>query len=578
VRRFLQSIKRVPHALAALAVAGAGLALSPAQALAQAPTGTRVPVWLYWNSARTENVTTKVSLVGFEKIRIEGYLFTNPHPGTVPVKTFYHDSRDDYALVATAKGEADMIAAGYRYIRTEGYGFAQPFPTSVPLKMYWNASRNDHVTVAETRSQQDQVNSGYSYVRTEAFLFPANDPDFGQRQFVLGIWKGELEYVLATKTAFVVHEDTAGNGCRYSWIGTTGGHPHDVVLTICDSGVVGIAMEDGVPYTVDPFTLDPALDVFANRPPPTQLTPTGTIIDVGIGYSPAVEQEFGAMARAFGLSVLPRVYLAAYQQLAIDHANAVFGASGAATTLRLARTKQLLIFESAFSSASNALNKIAERSITTPCSTGSDPYAAKAFRDFTGADIVSIWLGNRPAGARAGAAWIGPSSIWCADKLAFSVVWGADAVLQNYVFVHEIGHNLGVIHGHGEPTEFNDWDLLQNYAYGHVDAINGFRDVMAYGDACKPNNSACPALPYFSTPHVRVDPSTKVRVVAGGAAMGASSANSAQRIRERSSAVAAYRTLKCPGTMLHCGGGSGDGTGGGTAPPPDPEQPPVQVE
>jgi hypothetical protein len=578
VKRFLQSTAGVLRMLVLVALGGAGLAGTAAPALAQTP-GTRTPIWLYWNSARAENVTTRSTLVGFERIRVEGYLFANPHPGTVPVKTFYHDTRDDYALVATAKGESDLLAAGYRFIRIEGYGFAQPFPTTVPLKLYWNPSRTDHATVAEARSEQDQKNSGYTYQRIEAYVFPANDPDFGARLFSVPVKTGDATTVyLATRTAFVMHEDIAGNGCRYTWIGTTGGHPHDAVLTICDSGVVGTILKDGRVMEVNPFRTDPE-ELFDYRVPPNHVTPTGTIIDVGIGYSPGVQQEFGVMAAAYGLRTLPRVYIAAYQQLAIDHANAVLGASGAKTTLRLARTKMLDIFEDAFSSTSDALNQIAEVGISTPCSTGPDRYRAKAFRDFTGADLVSVWLGNRPQGFNHGEAWIAPSTIFCDDKLAFSVVWGADTVLRRYTFVHEIGHNLGVIHANGEATGNVDWDVFQEYGHGHVDAVNGFRDVMAYGKICKPTEAACPHLPYFSTPHVRIEPSNKARVVAGGAAMGSSaSANAASRIAQRSAAVAGYRTLKCPATMLHCGGGTGDETGGGTSPNPDPELPPVQVK
>jgi hypothetical protein len=309
------------------------------------------------------------------------------------------------------------------------------------------------------------------------------------------------------------------------------------------------------------------------------LTPAGTLIDVGIAYSPAVVSEWGAMAVGYGLRSIPaETYLDAYMQLAIDHTNAILGASGVGTTLRLANTKLLPnLLESSFNSADDALGSIAERGYS-PCDIADDPYKVKAFRNYTGADLVSVWLANRPSGYGAGAAWIGPSTWYCDDKLAFSVVWGADAVHKNYTFAHEIGHNLGVIHGHGEPTDYVDWDIFQSvgYMYGHVDAANGFRDVMSYGDRCEPDSTACPRLPYYSTSSVRIDPATKARVATGGVAMGSSSANAARRVRERSGAVGGFRALKCPGI-----GGTNCGGSGGVPDPnpsPNPEDPPVVVK
>jgi hypothetical protein len=561
------------------AVVGAGMALAPAPASAQTGiSGARTSLKLFWRAAVGDNFTSRDETEpNYERIRVEGHVFTTQHPGTSPLKLFFHAGRNDSSLVGTAKGEAEHLAAGYAFVRIEGYAFQQPFPGTVPLKLYWHEGRGDNAVVAETRSQQDQIASGYKYVRVEAYVFPANDPDFGIRKFPLRALvpgqTGRLA-IASTKTAFIVHADTAGNGCPYTWIGTTGRHPHDVVLTICNTGIVGMVQYNGTLYEIDPFELDRE-EAFDYRAPPSTLplSPVGTIIDVGIAYSPAVNQEYGAMAKSLGLSIEPRLYLAAYQQLAIDHANAILGASGAATTLRLARTKQLSIFESAFSSPGNALGEIAERGVQ-PCGGDSDPYGVKAFRDFTGADIVSIWLGNPPLNKDGGAAWVAPSTWWCDHKLAYSVVWGANQVFKNYAFVHEIGHNLGVLHAHGEPTEYNEYDVFQTYGYGHVDAVNGFRDVMAYGDKCQPTNGACPALPYFSTPSIRLDPVTKARVASGGVAMGASSANAVQRIRENTANVAGYRTLKCPGTMTSCGGGTG-GTPP-TSPNPDPELPPTE--
>lgn len=307
----------------------------------------RSPLVLHWNNI-DHNYTTPAPVNGYERIRVEGFVSKNAWPGAVPLKQYYSSTRHDSWLLADPASEAAAQATGYRFIRNDGYIFQQPVPGTVPLKTYWHSGRGDHATVAESRSETDQKNSGYSFVRVEGYVFPANDPDFGAHTLQVPVFRtsGKADGTrTAHKTSFVVHPDTAGSGCRYSWIGTLdGGHPHDVVITICDTGVTGRVREGFGIVLVDPFRIS-SQTVFGNRTPPVSPTPAqGPTIDIAIGYTSGVFDENTNMLNSMAISspwpaMTPLAFTKARLQLAVDHANAVLGASGIPARLQLTNTK-----------------------------------------------------------------------------------------------------------------------------------------------------------------------------------------------------------------------------------------------
>ena len=167
-------------------------------------------------------------------------------------------------------------------------------------------------------------------------MFTASDTDFGAKKLRLQIFETPslLKEETAFKTSFVVHPDWAKSGCRYSWIGTIyKTNPHDVVLTICDTGVVGRVQISDKTYEVNPRKMSKQL-IFEGVTPPGQVSPShGKTIDIAIGYTSRVlstnTKELNALtAGATVPAMTPVDYTKANVQLAVDHLNAVFGASG----------------------------------------------------------------------------------------------------------------------------------------------------------------------------------------------------------------------------------------------------------
>ncbi|MGH7210291.1 MAG: M12 family metallo-peptidase, partial [Acetobacteraceae bacterium] len=68
--------------------------------------------------------------------------------------------------------------------------------------------------------------------------------------------------------------------------------------------------------------------------------------------------------------------------------------------------------------------------------------------------------------------------------------------VNNYSFVHELGHNLGMEHDdcatQRRPGAFN---------YGYAAETQGVRTVMAYPCACP--NAGCRRLGFYSTPNLK---------------------------------------------------------------------------
>jgi hypothetical protein len=122
--------------------------------------------------------------------------------------------------------------------------------------------------------------------------------------------------VTAYKTSFVVHPDIAASGCRYSWIGTVdGGNPHDVVVTICDTGVVG-RVQTTSDLLVDPSRMAKEAVFEGRTPPVSSPAAPGPTIDIAIGYTSRVLQTYTAILNRISVpspwpAMTPRAYMKA---------------------------------------------------------------------------------------------------------------------------------------------------------------------------------------------------------------------------------------------------------------------------
>lgn len=123
-----------------------------------------------------------------------------------------------------------------------------------------------------------------------------------------------------------------------------------------------------------------------------------------------------------------------------------------------------------------------------------------SLRDQYRADLVHLLVGYKESNP-CGIGWmpslddIGPDT----REWAFSVSERGCAV-NNFSFIHELGHNLGLNHdrfvvGEVPPTDFN---------FGYIIMSKRVRTVMAYNDECVANDIDCQRYPLFSTPALKI--------------------------------------------------------------------------
>ena len=172
--------------------------------------------------------------------------------------------------------------------------------------------------------------------------------------------------------------------------------------------------------------------------------------------------------------------MAAQAQQAVDTANLVYSNSGITTRLRLVYAGPADYDESG--DFNTDLSRL---------TSGTDGYMdnVASLRDAYGADLVSMFVEN---GQYCGMGWIGPNAAY-----AFTVV-NRGCASGNLSYPHELGHNFGARH-----DTYVD-SATTPYAYGHgwVDVAEGWRDVMAYNNACAASGKNCTRIPYLSNPNV----------------------------------------------------------------------------
>jgi hypothetical protein len=172
--------------------------------------------------------------------------------------------------------------------------------------------------------------------------------------------------------------------------------------------------------------------------------------------------------------------LGAQAQQAVDTANLVYANSGITTRLRLVYAGPANYAESG--DFNTDLSRL---------TTGGDGFMdnVTAMRDLYGADLVSLFVEN---GQYCGLGWIGPNA-----NYGFTVV-NRGCASGNLSYPHELGHNFGARHDTYVDA------ATTPYAYGHgwVDIGQGWRDVMAYNNACAAYGRNCTRIAYLSNPNV----------------------------------------------------------------------------
>jgi len=196
-------------------------------------------------------------------------------------------------------------------------------------------------------------------------------------------------------------------------------------------------------------------------------------IDILVVYTPAVKDHFGG---ATGVEAqLLAVFAASNEALENSQIDAVYNLLGPAE-VNYVETDDLAIDLDRLEGTSDGfMDEI------------------HALRDDYGADLVAL-MRRDAAGGFSGLANV-PVLTSGQSNAAFSVFDGVDG-LSNFVFAHEIGHNLGLAHAFGEAGS----DGLRDFARGW--RFNGnsgsHRTIMA-------TTSGFTRIPHYSNPNVLFD-------------------------------------------------------------------------
>ena len=117
-------------------------------------------------------------------------------------------------------------------------------------------------------------------------------------------------------------------------------------------------------------------------------------------------------------------------------------------------------------------------------------------RDTHGADLVHVVIkGDR---SLCGLAYIMTPVHPAFEAFAFGVT-AAECMTSNYVFAHEIGHNMSARHDRNEPNVGPEGAPF-TYNFGYVDIIRNFRTIMAYGSYTTIQNFSNPDVSHTGGP------------------------------------------------------------------------------
>ncbi|WP_375772477.1 hypothetical protein NR798_16835 [Archangium gephyra] len=131
-----------------------------------------------WSPYRTDHASVatqvgrnSVAEAAYAFAYVEGWLFDQPAPGTVPLKLYYNSSREDNFTLATSASESAAQGSGYYLARTEGYLYPTQQPGTVPLKTFWSSAQQDYFMTSTSQGEAAALASGYELVRIEGYLF-----------------------------------------------------------------------------------------------------------------------------------------------------------------------------------------------------------------------------------------------------------------------------------------------------------------------------------------------------------------------------------------------------------------------
>lgn len=142
------------------------------------------PLLHYWSNSRKDNLITATAkgksnalAANYRYVRRDGYVLSSPSSvegQTIPLWLYYHNTRKDNFITASATGKKVAQAGGYRKIRIEGYVLKTVKPQYKhlykPLWLYYNSTRKDNFTTATAEGMKAAKDGGYRKVRIEGYV------------------------------------------------------------------------------------------------------------------------------------------------------------------------------------------------------------------------------------------------------------------------------------------------------------------------------------------------------------------------------------------------------------------------
>ncbi|MEM9065905.1 MAG: GC-type dockerin domain-anchored protein [Planctomycetota bacterium] len=253
-------------------------------------------------------------------------------------------------------------------------------------------------------------------------------------------------------------------------IGVSGSEKSPIPMPLCACGEAHIAT-DSAPFTPRSLAgrmLQPVHLAPRNAAGPC--TEDGSRLDILIVYTPEFAAAAGTMTD-----------IEAYASDAIAELNTSFANSGIPTTAALCGLEALM------DTQSGSISTVLEN-LRTPDDGRFDE--AHHFRDLYRADLVCLFAEN--ASGACGIANYGVQAGYTPrPDLAFSVVNRSCLGTSQFVFSHEIGHNLGLMHEiAADPCRLTGADPA---AHAHVDPGGAFATIMEAA-------SGAPVIQRFSDP------------------------------------------------------------------------------
>ena len=136
-----------------------------------------VPLDQFFDASRGDNLAAASAVsvaralaAHYQRQRTEGYVFSDPGPGLVPLKAYWNEALNAHDEMATAEGEREALVAGYGFDGAQGFIYADPHPDTRPLKHYRDAGDTHGLVTATAEGEADAAARGYHFVRIEGYV------------------------------------------------------------------------------------------------------------------------------------------------------------------------------------------------------------------------------------------------------------------------------------------------------------------------------------------------------------------------------------------------------------------------